>query len=182
MIFPEQRFRLKDGRTCALRAAQPEDAEAMLDYLRTTAGETPYLLREPDEVDMTVEQEADFLRTMRDNPRALMLLVLVDGDCAGCCSVMPVGTRSRVLHRCGFAIALYEKYCGQGLGHTLLQTAMDAAKAAGYEQGELSVVCGNDRALRLYTHLGFERCGTLPHTLKYRDGRYADEILMVKTL
>ena len=131
---------------------------------------------------MTVEQEADFLRTMRDNPRALMLLVLVDGDCAGCCSVMPVGTRSRVLHRCGFAIALYEKYCGQGLGHTLLQTAMDAAKAVGYEQGELSVVCGNDRALRLYERLGFTRCGLLPRTLKYKDGHYADEILMVKTL
>ena len=182
MIFPERNFLLKDGRTGTLRAAQPEDAEFMLDYLRVTAGETPYLLREPDEVDMTVEQEADFLRTMRDNPRALMLLVLVDGDCAGCCSVMPVGTRSRVLHRCGFAIALYEKYCGQGLGHTLLQTAMDAAKAAGYEQGELSVVCGNDRALRLYERLGFTRCGLLPRTLKYKDGRYADEILMVKTL
>lgn len=182
MIFPERNFLLKDGRTGTLRAAQPEDAEFMLDYLRVTAGETPYLLREPDEVDMTVEQEADLLRTMRDNPRALMLLVLVDGDCAGCCSVMPVGTRSRVLHRCGFAIALYEKYCGQGLGHTLLQTAMDAAKAVGYEQGELSVVCGNDRALRLYERLGFTRCGLLPRTLKYKDGHYADEILMVKTL
>ena len=182
MIFPEQRFRLKDGRTCALRAAQPEDAAAMLEYLRVTAGETPYLLREPDEVDMSTEQEADFIRGMRDNPRALMLLALVDGDCAGCCSVMPIGTRSRVRHRCEVAIALYQKYCGLGLGRTLLQTAVDTAKTIGYEQAELSVVRGNDRALRLYAHLGFERCGTLPHTLKYRDGRYADEILMVKML
>ena len=35
MIFPEQRFRLKDGRTCTLRAAQPEDAEAMLATVET---------------------------------------------------------------------------------------------------------------------------------------------------
>ena len=75
MIFPEQRFRLKDGRTCALRAAQPEDAEAMLDYLRTTAGETPYLLREPEEVTMTIEAERAFLKNSLDDPRALMLTV-----------------------------------------------------------------------------------------------------------
>lgn len=127
MIFPEQRFRLKDGRTCALRAAQPEDAEAMLDYLRTTAGETPYLLREPEEVTMTIEAERAFLKNSLDDPRALMLTVWVDGQLAGNGSLSPVGSVSRVRHRCSLGIAFYQKYCGLGLGRIVLEALEDAA-------------------------------------------------------
>ena len=68
----------------------------MLDYLRTTAGETPYLLREPEEVTMTIEAERAFLKDSLDDPRALMLTVWVDGQLAGNGSLSPVGSVSRV--------------------------------------------------------------------------------------
>ena len=130
MIFPEQRFRLKDGRTCALRAAQPEDAEAMLDYLRTTAAETPYLLREPEEVTMTIEAERAFLKNSLDDPRALMLTVWVDGQLAGNGSLSPVGSVSRVRHRCSLGIAFYQKYCGLGRGRRTRRAAWASGRSS----------------------------------------------------
>ncbi len=182
MIFPEQRFRLKDGRTCTLRAAQPEDAEAMLDYLRTTAGETPYLLREPEEVTMTIEAERAFLKNSLDDPRALMLTVWVDGQLAGNGSLSPVGSVSRVRHRCSLGIAFYQKYCGLGLGRIVLEALEDAARRMGFGQIELGVFSRNGRAKRLYEKMGFVCCGTTPSAVRYKDGSYDDEIMMVKRL
>ena len=55
MRFAPKEIILKDGRACVLRPTAPEDAEAMIQYLKETAGETEYLLRYPDEVTFTVE-------------------------------------------------------------------------------------------------------------------------------
>ena len=50
MRFPEKEILLKDGRKCILRPAGPDDAADMIEYMKVTAAETPWLLRYPDEV------------------------------------------------------------------------------------------------------------------------------------
>lgn len=40
----------KKGREIILRSAEESDAENLIDYLKTTAAETPFLIREPDEI------------------------------------------------------------------------------------------------------------------------------------
>ena len=52
----------------------------------------------------------------------------------------------------------------------------------GFEQIELEVVEGNERALHLYKKLGFEVYGTFPKNMKYKDGTYADAYWMMKKL
>ncbi|MBP2302713.1 GNAT family N-acetyltransferase [Azospirillum picis] len=69
-------------------------------------------------------------------------------------------------------------------GGTLAQALLTAvlAHAAGQvEQVQLSVAATNLRAVRFYRRLGFETYGTEPRALKI-DGRYIDELLMVKVL
>ena len=61
------------------------------------------------------------------------------------------------------------------------QAALEAA-IAGYEQAELEVVASNENAIALYKMLGFSIYGERKHSMKYRDGSYADEYLMMKTL
>lgn len=39
MIFAQKEIELKDGRRCVLRSPTEEDAEGMLEYLKTCAGE-----------------------------------------------------------------------------------------------------------------------------------------------
>ena len=182
MIYAETEVKLKNGCTAVIRNARPEDAEQMIDYLRTTAGETPFLLREPDEVNYTAEQEREILQNKAESPNEIMLVAFVNGELAGNCALMSVGARRRVKHRCSIAVALYEKYCNLGIGRVLLSTLLALAKQCGYTQAELGVIEGNERAKHVYESLGFKEYGFLPNSLRYRDGTARGEYFMVKEL
>lgn len=181
MIYTEKSFALK-GKRCVLRTPVEEDAQAMLDYLKTIYGETAYLLREPDEVTTTAEQERAFIRTSNEEPLTAMLLAEVEGQFAGLCTLRPVASSRRCRHRCDVGVALYQAYCGMGLGRKMMEELLTVARDLGFEQVELEVVEGNDAAAALYQKLGFEACGRRPKAVKYADGSYADEILMVKSV
>jgi len=50
MKFGPIEIKDKSNRTIVLRNATPEDAEDLITYLKVTTAETPYLIREPEEV------------------------------------------------------------------------------------------------------------------------------------
>lgn len=172
----------KDGTAYTLRRAEAGDAAALLELLCVTAEQTRFLLREPDEVTMTVEQEQDFIQRYAEDPKALLLLVERAGRCVGLCSVSSAGPFCRYAHRCGVAIALHKNVWGLGLGRVAMETLLMEAKKAGYKQAELDVVVDNHRAVALYESLGFVRYGTLPRNMQYADGTYADAAWMMKEL
>lgn len=182
MIINEKSIRLKDGRNAVLKSICQEDAEDLVTYLKTTAGETPFLIREPEEIRITPERERAFIQSKIDAEREIGLIARVDGRHAGNCSLMSLGPFSRYAHRCSIAIALYQEFCGLGLGEAMIDTILTAAKDCGYEQAELEVVSTNERAKHLYEKMGFQTYGERPHSMKYKDGTYAGEHLMVKQL
>lgn len=182
MFFEAKQIETNDGRKAILRSASASDAAALLRYLKKTAAETRFLMREPEEITLTLEQEGAFLREKEIEERELMLIAEVEGVHVGNCSVSSFGNYLRYQHRCSVAIALYQKYCGLGIGKQMMSAALDAAKKCGYEQAELEVVTTNEQAIHLYQSLGFEIYGEQKHSMKYKDGSYADEYLMMKKL
>lgn len=182
MRFPERTITLKDGRTCILRPTSPEDSEAMIEYMRVTAGETPFLLRYPDEVSYTVEGEREILSRILDDPGHAMIVGIVNGKVAGNCSLSGIGVKRKIRHRCSLAITLYKEYWGLGIGTAMIGYLTELAKQVGYEQIDLEVVAENEQAQALYRKCGFVETGRRYHALKFDDGTYHDEILMVKTL
>ena len=182
MIYQEKSFLLKDGRTVVLRSAEERDAEALIAYLRATAAESRFLLREPEEQTLTVEDEIKFIRKKNEAEWDLLLLAFVEDRYAGNCAMNSHGDKLRVRHRCDIGIALYQEFCGQGLGTLMLTELLQTAKQCGYQQAELEVIDGNAPAIGLYKKMGFEVYGTRPRDLRYKDGTYADAHLMVKTL
>lgn len=180
MVFAEKKVNLKDNRTCILRPVEAKDAEAMLEYLRVVSLETPFLLRNGDEVTYTVESEEQLLEDKRNHPREIMMAAEVDGVIAGNCGIISNGSLRRVSHRCGFAIALKKQYWHIGIGSAMMDYAFCLAEKMGYEQVELEVVDGNHRAKSLYERYGFRETGKNYHALKYDDGSYRDEYKMVK--
>ena len=182
MRFEAKTFIDKKGSEITLRNAEPADAEAILKFLKTTNAETRFLICEPEEVTMTVEQDQAFINRKIEDEREL-LLVAFDGDKhIGNCSLMSVGSSVRYRHRCSVAIALYKEYCGRGIGRVMLETALDVARNLGCEQAELEVMTENEGAIALYESVGFVKCGFLPNSAKYKDGSYADSYWMVKEL
>lgn len=182
MILKPIQRKDKQNRTVTLRSADVSDAEALLRYLKVTSGETPFLIREPDEIKLTLEQEEAFIRSKMQEPGELLLIGEIDGKQVGNCSVMSMGSFKRYAHRCEIAIALYQEYCGAGIGKMMMETVLQEAKKMGYEQAELEVVSDNANAIALYEKMGFKKYGTFPNSVKYSDGRYADAEFMMKTL
>lgn len=173
---------LKDGRYADIRNAEPEDAEDMIEYLTITPSETPFLSRNPEEMHITVEEELDFINRCKASKRDLLLIAKIDGKFAATSSCMSLGEYQRYSHRCTIAIALYQKYCGLGLGGILLDALLKKAEEMGYEQAELEVISSNKKAVALYKAFGFEKYGMRRHSVKYKDGSYADEYLMLKNI
>ena len=182
MRFDTLEVKDKTGQTIVLRNAEESDAEDLIKYLRITTGETPFLIREPDEVKLTLEQEKHFITSCIDSERELMLIATINGRHIGNCSLSSIGTYKRYAHRCEVAIALYQKYCGRGIGKIMLKTILDMARNLGYEQAELEVAAGNERAISLYKNLGFEKYGVFPNNMKYANGQYTDSYWMMKKL
>lgn len=182
MVFQSTEIRDKRGQIVILRNAEESDAEDLIQYLRVVSAETPFLVREPEEITLTVEQEREFLRGKKESERELMLIAIANGKHIGNCSVMQLGTNRRYAHRCQIGIALYQEFCSRGIGGKMIEVALERAKEAGYEQAELEVIAGNERAISLYKQLGFEEFGVFPDNIKYKDGSYADAVWMMKKL
>ena len=83
MFCTAETLTLRDGRQCTLRSVEPEDAPRMLQYMKIMLGETPFLLRTPEEFNYTLEEEAAVLTGRRDNPRSLMLEANAKAEDAG---------------------------------------------------------------------------------------------------
>ena len=172
----------KKGREIIIRSAEENDAENLIDYLKITAAETPFLIREPDEIALSTEQEQSFIKAKKDSENELLLIAEIDGRHIGNCSLMGIGGYRRYRHRCDIAIALYKEYCGLGVGKAMLEIVLDIAEKMGYEQAELEVIADNKPAIALYEKLGFKMYGTFPDNMKYADGSYVDAYWMMKKL
>ncbi len=182
MRFEANEILLNNGRRCTLRPAEARDAKAMIEFLKIVSAETPFLLRNADEITFTVDGERAFLESMLNAPCGIMMIAEIEGEIAGNCALSPVGNMRRTAHRCEFAIALKRKYWGIGIGAAMMNAAFARAKAIGYKQVELEVIAGNDRAMRLYERFGFVQTGTIPCAIRYDDGAFRDALIMQKTL
>ena len=182
MIHAAEELTLRDGRCCTIRSVEPDDAGSMLEYMKIMLGETPFLLRTPEEFNYSAEEEAAVLTRRRDDPRCLMLLVVLDGQLIASADVCSHGAKSRLMHRGELGISVRKDYWRQGIGSALMERLIAFAKQSGYEQIELTVESKNRRALALYLKYGFMVYGTRPHGMKYPDGSYDNDYLMVKML
>ncbi len=182
MRFDPIEIKDKTGRTVILRSAEVSDGDTMLDYLKITAAETPFLSREPEEITLSSEQQAAFINSRINADKELMLIATVGGKHIGNCALARLGSVKRYAHRCSVSIALYKEYCGVGIGELMMKTVLKVAKELGYEQAELEVIADNEAAIGLYKKLGFKEYGRFPNNMKYKDGSYADALWMMKAL
>ena len=181
MVFPEKEITLKDGRTALFRSPLPSDAEAALEYMKITAAETPYLLRTPEEIRLTVADEEKFLSRFPDNPNSTMILCFVDGVLAGNCQI-DRRTKLKNMHRASVAIALLKEFWNLGIGTALFEEMIAIAEGWDLMQIELEVIEGNDRAMALYRKMGFETVSFVPNAIRMPDGTLVREFLMVRQL
>lgn len=180
MIFEERTFDI-NGKELVMRAPREEDAEMLRHYIKKACGETRFLMAEGDEMDLSLEEELEFINSHRDSKSGMLILGFLDGEHVGNCSFEKVSGSRRYAHRVSVGIALLQKFTGQGVGKTMFGAMLEEIEKLGIEQAELIVIEGNDRAKHMYENFGFKETGRRPKANKYDDGTYADDIFMVKS-
>jgi len=168
----------KQGGRLIVRSLTADDAAQTLWVMHACMGESLNLSRYPDEVRMTIAQEVEFIERAQFNPNAVLLGAFADGEMAGMCSAVPVAPNERYRHRAGMGIMVLRKHWGKGIGSALMAAQREAMENTCVEQIELDVVSTNGAAIALYEKHGFVRYGLLERGMKYRDGSYADLLLM----
>lgn len=176
-------YELKNGKSVLVRKPCIEDAEQIINVLKSADEETKFLARNPGEFKATVEEEKNMIQSVIGGDFGRMWFVSeYEGKIVGHCSVGTVRNNERFLHRASVAFVLLKEYWGLGIGGKMMQECIKWCEARNIEQMELDVLKDNERAIAMYRGFGFEIVGTMPHALKYTDGTYGDEYLMVKKM
>lgn len=181
MIFEEKSIILKNGKTAILKSPCVEDAEKMLNYIKTACGETEFLLRYPEEWEVSIEKEEAWVKRLLAAPDTLAITCYVDGEVAGNCEITFRGGM-KTSHRATIAIAILRDFWDLGIGHAMFEELIVAAKDRGTEIMELEFIEGNNRAKHLYEKCGFRVVCEKPNAFKLKDGTYRKEFYMQKYL
>lgn len=87
MIFEEKKILLKSGKTAVLKTPCIEDAEMLLNNAKTTSAETDFFSRYPEEWDISVEQEEEWITQIRNSDNALVIACYIDSKAVGICDI-----------------------------------------------------------------------------------------------
>ena len=154
---------------------RPEDAKAVVDFTEKVGGETDNLTFGAEGLEVTPEQEAVFLREMKENPRGVFLCAWRDGKMIG--TGFLSGMNKRMKHRSRLAVSVLKSEWNKGVGSAIIEKLIDFAKEIGLEIIELEVRSDNNRAIHLYEKYGFKHIGTSPAFFKIGE-EYIDFELM----
>ena len=159
-----------------IRAAEPGDAEALVELARTVTAE-------PDRWLLTVSgwrtpgEERRYLRGIRRSPDAAVLLAeTAAGEVVGRLSLAR-DPHPASGHVADLGLMVAAAHRRRGIGRALLEAAVDWARAQGVEKLELHVFPHNAPAIALYEAFGFRREGYRWRHYRRPDG-YVDAILM----
>jgi RimJ/RimL family protein N-acetyltransferase len=168
---------LRDGRRVRIRRAEPDDAAAILDYLRRVGGETINLTFGAEGPGISEEEEREYLTRVGASDNSLAV-VAVAGDEIVAALTFDGGRRPRLRHAGEFGISVLQAYAGQGVGKALLEYLIAWAERSGVVRKiNLKVRVDNAPAIRLYERMGWVREGlTTRDTLI--DGEFNDCLLM----
>ena len=175
-------YLLRNGKKVIIRKPNVEDAKAIINVMTIADTETLFLARNPGEFCTPVEREKQIIENVLADNDSEWFVAEYDNKVIGQCSDGLVRRNARYRHRAACAFGILKDYCNLGIGGKMMEECIKWCRKHGVTQLELDVVKNNERALKMYQNFGFEIIGTKEMALKYQDGTYADEYLMIKKL
>jgi RimJ/RimL family protein N-acetyltransferase len=167
---------LKDNTIVDINEAKPVDAEELLELFKKIGSESTYLIMDHHGLDLTVEEEKDYLQKANDSKTTKYFVARVDGKIVGDCGIK--GHKSpKTKHNVDLGISILKEYWNKGLGTLLMEHTINYARITGLIKNIfLEVREDNDFAIKLYEKMGFKKVGVMPDKI-YLEGKYYDEII-----
>lgn len=167
----------RHGAPIVLRTATQDDAEAILQHVAACDLESPFLSREPGELDATPDEERHLIRRYAETPNALFLLAEADGRLVATLSFKSWHWK-RMRHTGRLGMSVRKSHWSRGIGGLMLDALIAWARENGLTRKlSLEVQEGNTRAIALYRSRGFVEEGRLQRELRI-DGQWVDVIVM----
>jgi len=165
----------------SIREVCEEDAERFLTLCHQLDRETQFMLLEPGERVITLEEQRERIKSIlaRDN-QTILVAQDQQGQMTGYLSAIG-GDCNRNRHTAYLVIGILQGFAGQGIGTKLFAQVEKWARTHDVHRLELTVMVHNERAVKLYQKMGFEIEGLKKHTLLVND-QYVDEYEMAKLL
>lgn len=166
----------------SIREASPDDAEALIAYIKRLLGEPDiHLVGTPAEFTMTVEKERKFIADMHAADNSALFVAEAEGRIIGDISCRGE-TRLAKRHVGVVGISVAEGWRDQGVGSALMHTIIGWARRSGaLARLELMVFAANERAVHLYQKYGFEIEGVKRRAI-YKYETFWDEYIMALLL
>ena len=182
MIYYPKELKLKNNKICILRNADLNDSEKMIDFLKITSEESPYMIRYSEEINISVEDEKKFLENKIKSPDEIILLAIVDNKIAASIGLNLISPYLKFRHRKEIGICVKKDFQNLGIASVLMQEIISLAKNTNTEQIELEVSNENKIALKLYKKFGFKIYGERKNSYKFKDNSYNNMYLMILEL
>ena len=175
----ESRVVLRDGRIVTLRPANPDDAQAALDYFIPFFNEAEnWMLTAAGEFVMDEAGMRNRFEQQRWGLGDQCWLAWANGQVIASLSAS-VGRRAKISHRVHVGMDVHSGFRGLGLGRAMLSKCIEEAKLLpAIAKLSLTVFADNNHAISLYRALGFLEEGRRIRDIRRRDGSYVDEVIM----
>jgi RimJ/RimL family protein N-acetyltransferase len=170
-------FSMRDGRNVVLRTPTWNDLDDLLSLINSLVEEGANIIVGKR---VTKQEEIDWLSkalASLETDEAFYLVAEVDGRVVGNSELTKTSGRDSHVGRLG--IAIREGFRNLGIGTEMMKALFEQARVWGLRGVTLGHFATNERAHRLYQRMGFVEVGRIPKKF-LRDGRYTDEIVMVK--
>ncbi|MFQ6074205.1 MAG: GNAT family N-acetyltransferase [Candidatus Bathyarchaeia archaeon] len=171
------RFQLKDGRTVIFEELKEQDLPELIEVFNSVIKEGLYFHRNEGLPDLETAK-----RWYQNHIKAglFYLAARVNSEFIGGATIEPgPGKASHVAY---FGIYLKRQFRNMGIGTRLIKRITEIAQRKGFEMIKLTVFQTNQQAFRLYKKFGFREVGRIKGGVKFPDGTYTDEIIMVLNL
>lgn len=164
-----------------IRKVALNDAEKLVALFHLLDTETDFMLFEPGERQLTIEQQREQLPEWVDSNKQTMFVAEdAAGELVG--FIVGVGGKmNRIRHSLYCAIGLRKSAQGKGGGRQLMTSLESWASHHAFHRIELTVMAHNAPARQLYTSAGFAEEGIRRDAMRV-NGHYVDEIYMAKLL
>jgi RimJ/RimL family protein N-acetyltransferase len=158
----------------SIREARPDDAPVLLAAEKETARTPGLLVSRPDELNLQAfEQKIAALAE-----RGRYIVAEKEGRIAGHALLDPMPLEA-ISHVFKLTIVVHPEFTGQGIGTALMIELLDWAKRSPkVRKIELLVRATNERAVHLYSKLGFIEEGRFKKRICLPDGNFIDDLAM----
>lgn len=163
-----------------IRTIAVNDAKQFLELRKQLENESLFMLLEPEERQTTIEQQIEDIRRVVAADNQTIFVAEIDSELVGFLAVFG-GSVRRNRNSASVVVGVRQLVAGQGIGTRLFLHMEKWALQHAIHRLELTVMTHNERAIALYTKMGFKIEGTKKHSL-FVGGRYVDEHCMAKLL